>query len=433
MKVDKKGLLGVSPLIFFLVFFFTASIIAGDFSKVSVLVSFFFSTVYAVAITKGLSLPDRVRIIGRGAGTTKMMFVAWILMCAGGFTTSASEMGCIDETVNGLLSILPPQYIFASLFVTGCFVSMATGSGMGSIVALGPIAVGIGEATGTNMSLICAIIVCGAMFGDNLSFISDTTVIATTTQGCELKDKFYVNIWIAIPAAIITIILYLLLGVGTEAVAVKTDINYVKVLPYLLVILMAMAGVDVLVLLLIGTLFCGAMGMAYGDFDFYGWIAAIEKGMYGMSSLIIIILLAAGLMALITHNGGLEYLSKQCTRIIRGRRSAEAAISLLSAVTCICTANNTIAIFTIAPAAKQISEQYGVDPRKAASLMDTSSCIIQELIPYSIHLLAAAAMGGVAVTTLIPYVYYPYALLFFMILSIIFNIPRLKAYNKNLE
>ena len=426
MKIDKKGLLGVSPLIFFLVFFVTASVIAGDFSRVSILVVFFLSTVYAVAITKGLSLPDRVRIIGRGAGTTKMMFVAWILPCAGIFATSASEMGCIDEAVNCLLSILPSQYIFASLFITGCFVSMATGSGIGSIVSLGPIAVGIANATGADMSLICSIVVCGAMFGDNLSFISDTTVIATTTQGCEMKDKFYVNIWMALPAAIVTIIIYLVLGVSTESVAVNSEINYVKVLPYILVIVMAMVGVDVLVTLLIGTLVCGVMGMAYGDFDIYGWMSAMEQGMSGMCNLIIMILIAAGFMALITHNGGLDYISRQCTKIIRGRRSAEMAITVLSAVTCICTADNAVAIFTIAPTAKNISEQYGIDPRRTASLMDTSACIIQELIPYSIHLLSAAAIGGVAAVTLIPYVYYPYALFVFMVIAIVFNLPRMK-------
>ena len=430
MKVDKKGLLSVSPLIFFLVFFFSASLIAGDFSKVSVIVSFFFSTIYAVSITKGLSLPDRVRIIGRGAGTTKMMFMVWILICAGAFATSASEMGCVNETVNALLSVLPERYILVSIFITGCFISMATGSGVGSIVALGPIAVGVADTTGCNMSLICAIVVCGAMFGDNLSFISDTTVVATTTQGCEMKDKFYCNAWIAFPAALVTIAILIFIGGETAPVNIDTEINYVKLLPYLLVIVMAMSGVDVLVLLLIGTLVCGVMGMAYGDFDFYGWMQAMEKGMYGMGSLIIVILLAAGMMALITHNGGLEYIARQCKKLIKGRRSAELSISILSALACICTANNTVAIFTIASTAKQISEQYGIDARKTACLMDSSACIIQELIPYSIHLLAAAALGGVAVTSLIPYVYYPIALLVFLILSIIFNIPRLKPKKK---
>lgn len=426
MISNKKGLIGLSPLIFFLVFFLVASIVAGDFSKVSIIVAFFFSSIYAVAITKGLSLPDRVRVFGRGAGTTKMMFMVWIFLCASGFASCAEAMGCIHETVNCILSLLPAQYIFASIFIAGCFISMATGSGIGSIMALGPIAVGVAHTTGADMSLMCAIVVCGAMFGDNLSFISDTTVVATSTQGCQLKDKFYVNIWIALPASLVTIAIYLILGSHFDYTSTITSVDYIKIIPYIAVIIMAVSGVDVLILLLTGTLLCGIMGMAYGTFDFYGWMAAIEKGMAGMGSLTIIILLAAGLMALITHNGGMEFIIKFSQKFIRGRKSAEATIAVLSAFTCACTSTNTVAIITIGPVAKEISKKYGVDPRKSASLMDTSSCIIQELIPYSIHLLSAAALGGIAVTTLIPYVFYPFALLAFLILSIIFNIPRLK-------
>ncbi|MCQ2127857.1 MAG: Na+/H+ antiporter NhaC family protein [Bacteroidaceae bacterium] len=426
MKINKRGLLGISPLIFFLLFFVVAALIGGDFAKVPVTVVFFFSSIYAVSITRGLSLPDRVRVFGRGAGTTKMMFIVWIILCAGGFASSAEAMGCIKETVDCILMFLPSQYIFASIFIAGCFISMATGSGLGSIVAVGPIAVGVAHSTGADMALMCAIVVCGAMFGDNLSFISDTTIIATNTQGCQLKDKFMVNIWMALPAAIVTIILYLVMGKSMAASPVTDSVNYIKIIPYISVIAMAVLGVDVLVLLLVGTLMCGVMGMCYGDFDFFGWMAAIEKGMLGMGSLVIIILLAAGLMALIEHNGGLEYITRKCQTLIRGRRSAEAVIVLLAAIACICTAMNTIAIIAVAPTAKNISERYGIDPRKTASLMDTSTCIVEELIPYSLHLLPAAALGGITATSLIPYVYYTYALLFFLILSIIFNIPRLK-------
>lgn len=424
--MNKKGLFGLSPLIFFLVFFLGASLICGDFSKVSIIVSFFFASIYAVAITKGLSLPDRVRIFGRGAGTTKMMFMVWIFLCAGAFSSSAEAMGCIQETVDCILTLLPAQYIYVSLFIAGCFISMATGSGIGSIVALGPIAIGVAVTTQSNVSLMCALTVCGAIFGDNLSFISDTTIIATTTQGCELKDKFKANMWIATPAAIVVAIIYFILGKGVDIPPINATVEYLKITPYLLVIIMAIAGVDVLILLLTGTLFCGIMGICYGDFDFYGWLTAMEKGMCGMGNLLIIVLLAAGLMALINHNGGIEYLASTCTRFVKGRRSAEAGITILSALTCICTSNNTIAIITVAPTVKKISEQYGVDPRKAACLMDTGSCIALELVPYSTHLLAAAALGGVSAATLLPYVYYPFALIIFLILAIVFTFPRLK-------
>ena len=423
--MNKKGFIGITPLLFFLLFFIGASIICGDFSKVPIVTAFFFASIIAVALTKGLSLPDRVRIYGRGAGTTKMMFMIWIFFCAGAFAKSAEAMGCINETVNCILTLLPPNCIFASIFIAGCFISMATGSGIGSIVALGPIAVGVANATGANMSMMCALVVCGAIFGDNLSFISDTTIIATSTQGCQMRDKFLVNSWIAVPAALVTIGIYLFLGKDMESYEITETVDYIKILPYVLVIIMAVAGVDILVLLLIGTAICGIMGMAYGMFDFYGWLEAIKQGIFSMSELTVIVLMAAGLMALITHNGGMEYLISKCMRIIHGRRSAEFAIALLSAVTCLCTSNNTIAIITVAPAVKEISQKFGIDPRKAASLMDTASCISLELIPYSTHLLAAAALGSVASATLIPFVYYPFALLLFTIIAIVFNIPRL--------
>ncbi len=424
--MNKKGLLALSPLILFILFFLVASLIAGDFSKVPIIVAFFFASIYAIATTKGLSLPDRVRVFGRGAGTTRMMFMIWIFLCAGAFASCAESMGCINETVNCILKFLPSQYILGSLFIAGCFISMATGSGLGSIMAIGPIAIGVARASDFNLPMVCALVVCGAIFGDNLSFISDTTIIATNSQGCQLRDKFRVNIWMALPAALITLGIYLFLGKGVSAVEITEQVDYIKILPYILVIIMAISGVDVLITLLVGTLVCGVMGMAYGDFDFYGWMASIEKGITGMGSLTIIYLLAAGLMAVIAHNGGMEYLTNACQKMIKGRRSAEFAIAILSALTCICTSNNTVAIITSSDAAKEISRKFGVDPRKSASILDTSSCIALELIPYSTHLLAVAALSGIATSSMIQYVFYPFTLLFFMIICIVFDLPRLK-------
>ena len=426
MKIN-KGLIGLSPLLFFVLFYLTASLIAGDFSKVPVVVAFFFATIYAVAITKGLSLPDRVRTFGRGAGTTKVIFMLSIFFIAGAFAKSAEAMGCIDETVNALLTILPSNLVYLSIFVAGCFISFATGSGLGSIVAVGPIAVGVAEACGTSMPLMCANVVCGAIFGDNLSFISDTTIIATTTQGCQPKDKFRMNLRIALPAAIVTAVVYLLLGRDMQPVAVPDSVHFIKIIPYLLVIILSVLGCDVLVLLLSGTAICGIMGMVMGDFDFYGWLSAIEAGINEMGPLAIIFLMASGLMALVKYNGGLDFLINVCQRFVHGRRSAEFCIALLSALVCACTSNNTIAIISVAQVSKELADKYGVDPRRAASLLDTSSCIMLELLPYSTHLLAAAAFAGISAAKLIPYVFYPFALLLFLILMILIGERKPKA------
>lgn len=422
----KKGLVAISPLIVFLAFFAFCAWLGKGFDAVPLIVAFLVATVVAVATTSGLSLSERVHVFGRSAGTNNILFIILIFICAGAFASSAKAMGCIDATVYAVLSLLPERYIFVSIFLTGCIISMATGSGIGSIVALGPIAVGISHAIGGNMEMLCAIVVCGAMFGDNLSFISDTTVIATSTQGCELRDKFKANLWIALPASICTIILLIWLGRDLPEVSVPSDAQWIRVLPYILIIALSVLGVDVLVLLLCGALLCGIMGMLLGDFNFIGWIQAINTGIESMGPLTIMVILAAGLMGLVTHNGGTEFIIRICTRFVHSRLSAEVCIAVLTGLICLCTANNTIAIMTVSTIVKELSTKFGIDPRKAAALMDTSSCIVQELIPYSMHLLAAAAFAGISAASLIPHVYYCYLLLLFMIVAIIFNLPRFK-------
>ncbi|MBQ0085546.1 MAG: Na+/H+ antiporter NhaC family protein [Prevotella sp.] len=431
--MDKKGLLGISPLIVFVLFYLGSALIAGNFTSMPIVVAFMVSVIYAVCITRGLSLPDRVRVFGRGAGTTKIIFMILIFLVAGAFASSAMAMGCIGETVDFILSVLPPQLVYASLFIAGCFISMATGSGIGAIVAVGPIAVGVAEGLGVSMSFMGALVVCSAMFGDNLSFISDTTVVATTTQGCELKDKFRTNIWLVIPASILVVALYIWMGRDVQPVLEEHVVEPLKMLPYLVVLIASVCGVDIFISLLSGTLLCGIEGMIYGDFDFFGWADAMGDGINNMGSLVIMIILASGFMALIKHNGGLEYLVKVCSRFVKGRRSAEFFICLITALMCACTAVNTVAVISISGVVKEISEKFGVAPRRAASLLDTSSCIIQEVIPYSPHLLAAAAFAKISVVTMIPYVYYAYLLAVFVVLSIIFNIPRVKMPTNVLE
>ena len=419
-----KGFWGIFPLVFFLIFYVTSSVIAGDFTKTPVITAFFLSTILAVCLTRGLSLADRIRIFGRGAGTTKMMFIVWIFLIAGAFAESANQMGCISETANFIVSALPPQYIYVSIFVAGCFISMATGSGLGSIIAVAPIGVEVAQQLGTSMPFMCALVVCSAMFGDNLSFISDTTVVATATQGCELKDKFYTNIWIVVPAMVVLLIIYMIDGQNVPQVEVVSSVQYIKVLPYVVVLAMAIGGADVLLTLSTGAFLCGIEGMALGEYDFYGWMGAVNTGMANMGSLVILVIMSGGFMALIQHNGGIDFLVRVCTKAIRGRRSAEAWICMLTVFMCICTSVNTVAIINVAPVAKSLSERFGLSPKRVASLMDTSSCITQELMPYSTHLLTAAAFGGITAVSLIPYCYYAYLLAGCVILSVIFNIPK---------
>lgn len=422
-----KRLLGISPLIVFIVFYFGTSIIANDFSKVPIAVAFLVASIYAVCITGGMSLPDRVRTYGRGAGTTKMMFMIWIFVIAGAFSRCAQEMGCIQESVDFILNVLPTNMIYVSIFIAGCFISMATGSGLGSIVAVAPIAIAVSEQTGTSTPMMCALVVCSAMFGDNLSFISDTTIIATTTQGCALKDKFKTNFWIVIIPALCTLGLYYYIGQGITAKPPMGEVEYVKIIPYVLVLILAISGVDVLITLTTGIVVCGILGLVCGSFDFYGWMNAIGSGIESMGSIALIVLMAGGLMALIKHNGGIDTLLSVCTKFIRGRRSAEASICVLTGLLCICTANNTIAIMSVADITKGIATKYKIAPRKAASLMDVSSCIIQEVIPYSAHLLVVASLAkGVFTTDIIPYVYYVMFLTVSVLICIIFNIPRVK-------
>ena len=424
-QVSIKGILAVSPLILFVVAYVGLSLVAGNFSRIPVSVIFLLASIYAVFITPGLSLPDRVRVYGRGAGTTKVMFMIWIFLLAGAFASTAGAMGCIDQTVGIILKLLPSNMIYVSLFVAGCFISMATGSGIGSIAAMAPIALGIADQTGSSIPFISALVVCSAMFGDNLSFISDTTIIATTTQGCALKDKFRTNLRIVALPFIALLVIYVLSGRGMASPEVSAAIDWWKILPYAVVLVLAIFGVDVLITLLSGTVVAGIQGLVTGSFDLFGWLDAIGTGIEGMASLTLIVLMASGLMALIEHNGGIEYIVRICTRFVRGRKSAEACIALLSGLMCAFTANNTIAIMSCAPIVKDLSQSYGVDPRRAASLLDISSCIILELVPYSTHLLCCAALAGITASEIIPFMYYPFLLAAALVISILFSRKQL--------
>ena len=419
-----KGLIALSPLGVFIVLYLVTSIIAGDFYKVPITVAFMVSSIYAVIIHGGRPLRERIDIYSRGAATGQMMLMIWIFVLAGAFANSAKVMGSIDATVNLTLSLLPPQMLLAGLFVAACFISLSIGTSVGTIVALTPIAAGVAQQTGTDIALMTAVVVGGSFFGDNLSFISDTTIVATSTQGCRLSDKFRVNSFIVLPAAIIIFTIYVFMGFSTQAPQEIEHVEWVKVIPYLVVLVTAIFGMNVMAVLTIGIVLTGLIGLLTGSFDVFGWMKAMGDGIIGMGELIIITMMAGGMLELIKQQGGIDFIIERMTRRIHGKRGAELSIGTLVALVDICTANNTVAIITVGGIAKQIGDRYGVDNKKAASILDTFSCFIQGLIPYGAQLLMAAGLATLNPVKIIPYLYYPFAIGIAALLSILLRYPK---------
>lgn len=421
---DRKGLLSLSPLLVFILLYLGLSIIAGNFSRVPMTVIFLIASIYAIAISGRFTLKTRIDIYSRGASTPNLLLMLWIYVLAGAFAQSAKSMGAIDATVNLTLAALPPALLLPGLFIAACFVSISIGTSVGTVVALVPIAAGIATQTGNNIALLTAAIVGGAYFGDNLSFISDTTVVATQTQGCRMKDKFKVNSLIVTPAVIVVLVIYALMGWNYAAPAHVGDVSYIRVLPYLAVLITAICGLNVMAVLVTGILLCGIIGMAGGDYGFYGWLDAMGKGIVGMGELIIIAMMAGGMLEIIRANGGIDYIISRLTRHVNGKRGAEGAIAALVSLVNLCTANNTVAILTVGNIAKKISEQYGVDSRKAASILDTFSCMVQGLIPYGVQMLLAAGLAHISPMQIIPYLYYPMAIGVVSIGAIVLRLPK---------
>lgn len=408
----------------FIAFYLVTSILAGDFYKIPITVAFMVSSIYAIIISSGSPLTNRINIYSRGAATEQMMLMIWIFVLAGAFAHSAKAMGSIDATVNLTLSLLPPQMILAGMFIAACFISLSIGTSVGTIAALTPIAVGVATETGTDTALMTAIIVGGSFFGDNLSFISDTTIMATQTQGCRLSDKFRVNIFIVFPAALVILATYLLMGTEVDAPQQIPAVEWVKVIPYLTVLIMAIFGMNVMAVLTLGILLTGIIGLLTGTFDIYGWFGAMGDGILSMGELIIVTMMAGGMLELIRRQGGIDFIIRLLTRRVNSKRGAELSIAALVSFVDICTANNTVAILTVGGIAKQIGDRYGVDNKKCASILDTFSCAIQGVIPYGAQMLIAAGLASLNPISILPYLYYPFALGIVALLSILFRYPK---------
>lgn len=422
--VNKPNAWALSPLVVFLCLYLVTSLLINDFYKIPITVAFMVSSIYAVATTRGLSLNDRLIQYSTGAANKNIMLMIWIFILAGAFAQSAQAMGAIDATVNLTLRLLPGNLLLAGIFLASCFISLSIGTSVGTIVALVPVAAGIAAKTDVSVVFMTAVVVGGAFFGDNLSFISDTTIAATRTQGCVMRDKFRVNSLIALPAALLVFVYYIIYGSHIEVVQDIPHVEWVKVIPYLIVLGTAVAGVNVLLVLLLGLVSTGIVGLAYGTFDVFDWFGAMGKGMTGMGELIIVTLMAGGMLELIRFNGGVDYVLHRLTERVKGKRGAELSIAALVSLANVCTANNTIAIITVGPLASDIAEQFRVDKRKSASILDTFSCVVQGLLPYGAQMLIAAELSGLSPINIIGYLYYPMALGVVALLSILFRYPR---------
>lgn len=431
---NKKGLLALSPLFLLIVLIVAFTVYSVDAShkdtNLSLTVAFMISSIYAIAISGGMPIKSRVDTYSKGAGANNLMLMLWIYVLAGSFAASAKAMGAVDATVNLALSILPASMILPGLFLAACFISVSIGTSVGTVVALVPIAAGLAHSMDVNIGMMTAIIVGGAYFGDNLSFISDTTVVATQTQNCKMSDKFRVNSLIVVPAAVIVLAIYAVMGIGLQAPTDIPEVEYVKVLPYLVVLVTAVAGMNVMAVLTMGTLLCGVIGVscqllgATGGYDLFGWFSAMGNGIIGMGELVIIAMMAGGMLEIIRENGGINYIIDKITAHVSNKRGAELSIAALVSMVNVCTANNTVAILTVGNIAKKIGDKFGVDNRKAASILDTFSCTVQGLIPYGVQMLLAAGLAHLSPMDILPYLYYPLAIGLAALFSILFRYPK---------
>ena len=426
----KRGLLALSPIVVLLVVYLAMSLGSGDFYRISISVAFVVAAVYAVVVLRGISrsLTERVAVFSEGAADKNILYMIWIFILAGIFATSAKAMGAVDATVYFTMRFIPAEFMLAGIFIASCFISLSIGTSVGTIVALTPVATGLATQLGVDTAQMVAVVVGGAFFGDNLSFISDTTIAATMSQGCSMKDKFRTNFVLVLPAALLSLGLYIFLGIsdGGEMITEASAAEWYKAIPYLLVLICAIVGVDVLVVLVLGIVATAIIGLSCGSLSLITLCEEAGNGVLSMGELIIITLLAGGLMNMVKQSGGFEYITQAITRRVSGRRGAESAIAGLTILADVCTANNTIAIITMGPIARDLSLKYGIPPRKSASLMDTASCFAQGVLPYGAQLLMAAGLAEISPIAIIPHLYYPLAIGVVVLLSIIFQIPQIK-------
>ena len=429
MQSNSRGnLAALIPLVVFLGVYLLGSILANDFYKIPIVVAAMIASIVAVAMTRKQSLAERIGHYSKGATDVNIMLMIWIFVLAGAFAASTKQMGAVDATVALTLRIVPEEFLPAGIFIAACFTSISIGTSVGTIVALTPIASTLAEQTGGNVAWIVAIVVGGALFGDNLSFISDTTIAATRTQGCSMRDKFRTNVLIVTPAALITLLIYIFSQSQIfQYEAATADVAWYTILPYLLVLVTAIMGMNVLVVLVLGIVSSGVIGLLSGKMSLLDWFSTLGEGIDSMGEPIIITMMAGGMLEMIRLNGGIDYIISRLSSRIRSRRGAELSIAGLVIFADVCTANNTVAIISIGEIARQIAQKFGISARRAASLLDTFSCFIQGILPYGAQLLMAAGLASISPVEIISYLYYPMIMGGCALLAILIQWPR---YNK---
>lgn len=405
----RHGLLAISPIIVFLGFYLVVSLIIGDFYRMPISVALVIASIWAVIIYRHHPLTHRIDVFSKSAGSTNIIYMIWVFILAGAFASLAKETGSIDATVNLALRYLPPSFIVPGLFIAACFISLSIGTSVGTVVALTPLAVEIAGASGASLPFMTAVVIGGAFFGDNLSFISDTTIAATRTQGCNMTDKFKANLFIVVPAALITVTIYAILGHDINQVTINNDVNLWMIIPYLVIIGMALAGINVTIVLTSGIISSMILALLFGA-DIMSLFGYMGSGIDSMGDLIVITLLAAGLLGVIKAAGGIDFLLSCLSKRVTTESGAKFCIVSLVGLVNLCTANNTVAIITTGPMARSISERFGILPRRTASLLDTGSCIMQCLIPYGAQTLLATSLAGISPASPFTYLYYPWTL-----------------------
>lgn len=426
LQSHSRGLWVLSPLMVFFVLYLSASILLGDFYKMPVTVAFVAACTWAFVVCRPRRFSERIERFSRGAAHSNIMMMVWIFVLAGAFAQSAKYIGAVDATVNLTLSLLPANMVLAGIFLAACVISLSIGTSVGTIVALMPVAVGLAEKAGADLALMAGGVIGGAFFGDNLSFISDTTIASTRTQGCAMQDKFKANFAIVCPAAFLVLALYVYQGWNLASVQVPQETQWLKVLPYLLVLGTALFGMNVMKVLILGLVATGAVAFIESNCTIFDWAGAMGTGMTGMGELIIVTLLASGMLELIRYNGGLTYIVEHLTASIRGRRGAECAIAIMTALANLCTANNTVAIVAVGNIARSVAGKYGIPAPRAASLMDTASCVIQSILPYGAQLLMGSTLAGITAFSIIPHLFYPFFMAISALIFIIFGLAEKK-------
>ncbi len=410
-------------MVVFLVLYVVVSALIGDFYKIPISVALLVASMWAIVIFRGIPLKERIETFSKAAANSDIIYMIWIFVLAGAFASVAKAIGSVDATVTFTLNLFPHEYIVPTLFIAACLISFSIGTSVGTVVALTPLAAQLASTEGGNIAFFVGVVLGGAFFGDNLSFISDTTIAATRSQGCSMQDKFKVNLWIALPAAIVTLLSYIIFVPEITIADVPESADPWLMLPYLVVIVTAVCGINVTVVLTAGIACAVLLGLFKGVslLDMAGFAGT---GIDGMGDLIIVTLLASGMLGVIKACGGIDYILRVMTARISGLRGAQATLAVLVGIVNLCTANNTVAIITVGGLSKDISQRFGVDSRKSASLLDSASCVIQCLIPYGAQTLLATSLAGISPAAPFPYLYYPWALALTLALSIIFLFPR---------